>query len=68
MYHDEHSADATTAALKASPPWMAVVADKFLGMTLNEWVLLFALIYTILQIVVLVRNQFLRKRSSDGDE
>ena len=68
MYHDEHSADATTAALKVSPPWMAVVADKFLGMTLNEWVLLFALIYTILQIVVLVRNQFLRKRSSDGDE
>lgn len=39
--------------------WMAVVADRVLGMSLNDWALLLAIFFTLLQIVVLVRDKFL---------
>ena len=65
---EQHSAEASAAIWKTTPPWLAVAADKVFGMNLNDWVMLFALIYTILQIIVLVRNQFLRKRAGNAAE
>lgn len=63
------STDASTAIWKTMPPWVAIAADKVFGMSLNDWVMLFALIYTILQIIVLIRNQFLRRKAaSHGDD
>ena len=41
--------------------WATVVADRFLGMSLNDWALLLAIIFTLLQIVVLVRDKFFRR-------
>lgn len=43
--------------------WMAVVADRVLGMSLNDWALLLAIVFTLLQIIVLVRDQFLKNTS-----
>ena len=66
MIHNATSPSAGSAIIKTSPPWAALAANTVFGMTLNDWVMLFALAYTVLQIVVLIRNEFiLRKRSND---
>ena len=66
MIQNETSSSAGSAIIKTSPPWAALAANAVFGMTLNDWVMLFALAYTILQIVVLIRNEFIRrKRSND---
>lgn len=52
---------ASSALWKGAPAWFAVVVDRVFGMSLNDWVLLLAAIYTLLQIIVLVRNQFFRR-------
>jgi hypothetical protein len=62
---DPRTAVAETATAsplwKGAPAWMAVMADKVFGMSLNDWVLVLAAIYTILQIIVLMRNNFFRR-------
>lgn len=62
----ERSAEAGPAIWKTVPPWAAVATDKVLGLTLNDWVMIAALVYTVLQIIVLIRkNFFSRSRRAD---
>ena len=65
MITHESSSNTVSVILKTSPPWAAVAANTIFGMTLNDWVMLLALIYTALQIVVLIRKEFIRRRSSN---
>lgn len=50
------------AAGKTLPPWLALLIDKVSGFGLNEWVLVAALIYTSLQIFVLVRDRIINRQ------
>lgn len=47
---------------KVLPPWLVLASEKIAGLTLNDWVLIAALIYTVLQIVVFVRDKLLARR------
>lgn len=51
-----------SAALKATPPVAYVGAERWFDLTMNELVTLAVLIYTVLQICVLIRNEFIRKK------
>mgnify|MGYP003443486795 CR=1 FL=1 len=69
MITHESSSNTGSVILKTSPPWAAVAANTTFGMTLNDWVMLLALIYTALQIVVLIRKEFLRRKAAaDGSD
>lgn len=52
-----HSTDNTTI-FKLIAVWAGVVA----GWSITHWAALAALVYTVLQIVVLVRDKFIRDR------
>ena len=65
MLPPESTLQAGSVILKTSPPWAAVAANTIFGMTLNDWVMLLALIYTALQIVVLIRKEFIRRKASN---
>lgn len=60
----QFSDSATTAVMKSSPPWILVAADKVMGLSLNEWVMIAALVYTLLQIFVLIRDKIVRRNNS----
>lgn len=49
---------------KAAPP-LTVTGMSVLGYTISEWVLLLTAIYTLLQIVLVVRRLIASRRSSD---
>lgn len=53
----EHQQDHSTTIGKLLIVWISTIT----GMTLTEWAALFAVIYTLLQIIVLVRDKFIRK-------
>jgi hypothetical protein len=56
-----------TAAAKLAPP-ASVSGLSLAGFPLPEAVLIVTLIYTVLQVVVLIRDKFWRKRKdADGD-
>lgn len=57
--------DLFAAAAKASPP-LTVSGLAVVGVSLHEWVLIATLIYTVLQILLLVRN-FIKNRRGDVD-
>lgn len=50
------------ATAKVLPPWLVLASEKIAGLTLNDWVLITALIYTLLQIIVFVRDKLLSRR------
>lgn len=50
------------AAAKTAPPAAVAGSYAVLGLTLNEWVAIATLAYIALQAVVLVRNEFIRRR------
>jgi lysozyme len=50
------------ATAKTLPPWIALGVEKLMGLSLNDWVLISALIYTLLQILVLVRDKIINRR------
>lgn len=64
MAFQEESASASisTAVTKASPAVAATVADKVLGLTLNDWVAIATLVYIALQAFFLVRNEMRKRR------
>lgn len=51
---------AASELAKAAPP-LTVVSASLVGITLNEWVLITTLIYTLLQIGVLVWTKILKR-------
>lgn len=60
----ESHGDLMVAAGKASPPIM-VSGAAVAGFSLQDWVLIATLVYTVLQIALLVYN-FLKKRARDA--
>lgn len=60
---ESHAAEYTAAAGKASPP-IVVSGAAVAGISLQEWVLTATLVYTVLQIGLLIYN-FMKKRARD---
>jgi hypothetical protein len=53
---DDTTKDVVASAIKAAPP-VSVVGMHFLGYGLAEWLVAVTLVYTILQVVVLLRDK-----------
>lgn len=58
--------DETILALKISPP-VAVGSSILAGIELSDVVLVATLVYTVLQIFLLIKNNFLKKKDEDND-
>jgi hypothetical protein len=56
---------AAKGALKASPAGAVVFWNYVLGIPVEKWVSLAVLVFTVLQIVVLVRREFLKRKGSE---
>lgn len=52
------SSSDSTIFLKLMTVWLSTIA----GWTITQWAAVFACVYTVLQIVVLVRDKFIRDR------
>lgn len=55
------------AVLKAAPPAAVTFSDLVLGMPVEKWLTVTLIIYTVLQIVLLVRDRVIR-RKREADE
>ena len=53
---------AVDAAVKATPPAAVTFSDLVLGMPVEKWLTVVLIIYTVLQIVLLVRDRVIRKK------
>lgn len=58
--HNE--SDSHWVVVKLAIAWLSTIA----GLKLTEWAAVFAIVYTILQIYVLVRDKILRDRPPEG--
>lgn len=56
------------AAGKTLPPWLALIFEKVSGFGLPEWVLIATLVYTSLQIFVLVRDRIINRTCALPDD
>jgi hypothetical protein len=63
MSLQSHASEFAVAAGKASPP-IVVSGAAVAGISLQDWVLIATLVYTSLQIALLVYN-FLKKRAAE---
>jgi len=63
MNLETHAGDYAAAATKASPP-LAVTGAAIAGVPLQNWVLFATLVYTVLQIALLV-HKFLKERAAE---
>lgn len=61
----ETIAAAQRGALKASPGGAVVVWNYIICMPVEKWVSLAVLVFTVLQIIVLIRREFLKRREAD---
>lgn len=59
--------EATIEAVKASPP-MTVTALALGGVTLQDWVFILTIIYTLLQLGWFIYSKFIRKAPTTGGE
>lgn len=50
------------ATAKVSPAVVVAAAEPVFGLTLQDWVYITAIAYTVLQIALLIRNEFFRKK------
>jgi hypothetical protein len=57
---------AARGALKASPGGAVVAWNYILGMPVEKWVSLAVLVFTVLQIVVLVRREFIKRKEAQS--
>ena len=56
------------AVLKAAPPAAVSFSNQVLGMPVEKWLTITLIIYTVLQIVLLVRDRIVkRRRVTDED-
>ena len=57
------------AVVKAAPPAAVTFSDLVLGMPVEKWLTITLIIYTLLQIVLLVRDRIVRrKRETDAEK
>ena len=57
----DRQTDMITASAKQSPPWFVLALDAVAGIPLERWVLIMTMVYTLLQIWVLLRDKFMRR-------
>lgn len=50
------------AVLKAAPPAAVAASDLLLGLTVEKWLTVTMIIYTVLQIVLIVRDRLVRRK------
>lgn len=56
----------TDAVVKGMPPAAVTFANQVFGVPIEKWLTVIMIIYTVLQIVVIVRDRLVRrKRESD---
>lgn len=60
MMQETTLSQAASEVAKVSPP-IAVSAATFFGLTLQEWVYVATLVYTILQIFYLIKDKYGKK-------
>lgn len=65
MTFESNGGEIAASAGKLSPP-LAVAGAAIGGIPLQDWVLIATLVYTVLQIGVLIYN-FAKKRAADDD-
>lgn len=65
MSLSDTSGEYIAAVGKASPP-LAVTSVAAAGWTLQDWVLICTILYTVLQMSVLVYNTFIKPRLNGG--
>lgn len=69
MTTEHHAGEVAVAAAKASPP-LAVTGMHLLGHPLQDWLVLATLVYTVLQIILLLHKfhkQYKDLRASKND-
>ncbi len=50
------------AVVKVSPPAAVVISDAFLGLTVEKWLTVALLVYTVIQTVIIVSDRLMRRR------
>jgi hypothetical protein len=53
------------AILKAAPPAAVAFSDLVLGLTVEKWLTVTLIVYTLLQIVVIVRDRLVRRKRAE---
>jgi hypothetical protein len=56
------------AVLKATPPAAVAFSDQVLGLTVEKWLTITMIIYTVLQIVLIVRDRLVRRKRRTDQE
>lgn len=59
--------DVVNSAVKAAPP-VGVTAATLLGLQLSDWVMIATLVYTVLQMIFLLRDKLFGKGSSSKEK
>lgn len=67
MSLQNHAGELLVSATKATPP-LAASGAVLAGLALNEWVLIATLVYTLLQIALLVRKIIRMVAAKDIDD
>lgn len=56
------------AIVKAAPPAALTFSDLVLGLTVEKWLTVTMIIYTVLQIVLIVRDRLVRRKRRTDKE
>lgn len=63
----EETTTVAAEAAKAAPPVVVSVANTVFGLSPSDFLVAVTIIYTVLQIYVLVRDRVIRKKEEDDD-
>ena len=64
----EETTTVASEAAKAAPPVAVAVADTVFGLSLSDFLVAVTIIYTVLQIYVLVRDRIIREKRREDDD
>lgn len=56
------------AVLKATPPAAVAFYDQVLGMPVEKWLTITLIVYTVLQIALLVRDRLVRRKRRTDEQ
>jgi len=62
MNHNQTAAEYAVEAIKSAPP-VAVAGFSIVGLSLQDWVYVATLVYTVLQVALLIRK-FIKERNN----
>lgn len=64
----EETTTVAAEAAKAAPPVAVSVANTVFGLSLSDFLIAITIIYTVLQIYVLVMDRIIRKKKREYDD